>query len=216
MIALRRGGGSARKHGPATSAGTASRGLAVGPRGWWPAQGLGCPCCFPLRWVQRALLACGRGRSAGTLGGTCLASLGPVLSWGPSASWAASVPLEGFGEISVTCLGCWPWGRTLEAWGPVPPLPRRRSTLLGGQGLRAAPGELIGHGLCLCVLASQGTGCLPGPPGSWAARGVGVGRCLKWPKRQDPKASESPPQEPPGGLGAGGLAAMAIQAPAAA
>lgn len=106
---------------------------------------------------------CGWGRITGTLRGTCLASLGPVVSWGPSASWAASVPLEGLGEISLMSLGCQTWGRTLERLGHTTPLPCRRSSL-GRQGPHAASQVNHSDGPCLRVLASLGKGCPPWPP----------------------------------------------------
>lgn len=52
--------------------------------------------------------------------GACLAPLGPIVSWGSSASWAASVPLEELGEISLMFLRCQSWDRILL--GPPPPL----------------------------------------------------------------------------------------------
>lgn len=100
----------------ATSAGAASRGLAVGQR-LVACSGPGLSLLLPTAVGPVGTAGVWLGQDTGTLRGTCLASLGPVLSWGPSASWAASVPLEGFGEISVTPFGCWPWGRTLEALG---------------------------------------------------------------------------------------------------
>lgn len=72
-----------------------------------------------------------------------------------------------------------------------------------GAGPHAAPGELIGHGTCLCLLGSQGQAAflvLLGSQGSGCRQHSGASGGLRG---RTPPASDSLAQEPPGGLRGG-------------
>lgn len=105
---------------------------------------------------------------------TCLAPLGPVIAWWPSASWAASIPLGECGEISLMSLGHRPQGRTLEGPGHVRPLQHPGAHSRGAGPPCSPAGDFVRHRPCP-MLAPRGKGCFPAPPVSWVARGVDAG-----------------------------------------
>ena len=118
-------------------------------------------------------------------GNTCLASFCPAFPRGPSASGAARVPLEGFGEISLVLFRCQQWGRTPAGLGArasppasveqVPPCghPRSPARFAGPPARFAGPGPLC-----------------------WASRPGAAGREKAPRKVATPSALAGPPPRP--------------------
>lgn len=134
--------------GPLSSGGTCL------PRG---AGQLGTPCAS----CPMSGGTVGVGGGQGASGNTCLTSCGPIISRGPSATWAASIPLEEFGEVGLTSHRCWWQGWDVHLPSHVP------GACSWGQGRCAAAWGHQSDGAGFSGACSLPTLPRPGHRGKW-------------------------------------------------